>query len=242
MMPHIMLSSRTAIILVRPQMGENIGATARAMKNFGLHDLRLVAPRDGWPNERAVAMASHAYDIIDAATLYNTLDDALHDCHRAYAATARPRELSLSCYTPHQAAQDVASYSQTAYVFGPENNGLSNEDIASCHGIITIPTDNYSSLNLAQSVVILGYELFGRTADASSSIKNVASHAEIDALFSKLNESLQQSRYYPDDARAEMMHRHVKQLLLQSNLSSQQCQTFHGIIRALMRGSKDNRS
>ncbi|MDE3016974.1 MAG: RNA methyltransferase [Pseudomonadota bacterium] len=168
-----------AVILVRPQMGENIGAAARAMSNFGLSELRLVAPRDGWPNRRALEMAAGGGGIIEAAKSFPDFASATADIQRAYATTARPRDMNKRVLTPEAATGEIVQYLlphllpppnpfpqgegeiKIALVFGPERTGLENEEINWCDTLVTIPTaPENSSLNLAQSVVVMGYEWF----------------------------------------------------------------------------------
>lgn len=153
------------IILVNPQMGENIGAVARAMMNFGLRELRLVKPRDGWPNPAAESMAAHGVEIIHSAKVYETTRDAIADLHYVYASTARDRRLNKPLHTPREAMADVMERrgqgQKIGILFGPERTGLENEDIALSHAIITVPTDpKHASLNIAQCAVIVGYEWF----------------------------------------------------------------------------------
>lgn len=229
--------SALTVILVRPQLGENIGAAARACKNFGCEELRLVAPRDGWPNAQAEAMSAHASDLIKSALLYESLTDAVADCHLALAATARPRGMDVPVYTPREAAGMVSHVQRTAYVFGPENNGLTNEDIAQCHGVITIPTAAYSSLNLAQSVVLLAYEYFIASQEDTpvTFSRNTATLREIEALHARIVTQLDSKDYYPESERKHLMQQRFKQLLLQANLTSQQVQSLQGMVGALTR-------
>lgn len=161
-------------ILVNPQMGENIGAVARAMMNFGLRELRLVAPRDGWPNPAAEAMAAHGLPIIENVKIYPTTRDAIADLHYVYASTARDRRIPKPQLTPRDAAQDglqrAGAGQGVGILFGPERSGLANEDIALAHAILTIPTDERnSSLNIAQSAVVIAYEWW---VEAMESEKN----------------------------------------------------------------------
>ena len=144
------------IILVNPQMGENIGAVARAMGNFGLSELRLVAPRDGWPNPRANNVAAGAEHVLAAAKVYPDFASALEGVHLAYATTARPRDMEKKMVEPEMAAKEMATYAHAdqlcAMVFGPERTGMENEDICLCDVIVSIPTSpDYRSLNIAQS-------------------------------------------------------------------------------------------
>ncbi len=157
-------------ILIRPQMGENIGAAARAMWNFGLDRMAIVAPRDGWPNSRAVAMASGAGRLLDEAQLYDTTADAIGEAAYVYATTARARDLTKDVFTPETAMQDaaarIAAGQKVAVMFGPERAGLENDDIARANAIISVPVNpEFPSLNLAQCVLLTGYEWRRATVD-----------------------------------------------------------------------------
>ena len=159
-----------AFVLVRPQMGENIGASARSMLNFGLEAMRVVAPRDGWPNERAVALASGAGRVLDAARLTATTAEAVADCTMVFATTARERNFSKPVFSPEAAmavALDRASRGErVAVLFGPERTGLENDDVALANAIVSVPTNPaFPSLNLAQCVLLMGYE-WRRATDA----------------------------------------------------------------------------
>lgn len=236
------------VILDRPQMGENIGAVARAMMNFGMRELRLVNPRDGWPNPKAHEMSANADVIIEAATVHETFADALADCHFVIAATARQRELDIPAYAPHEAAGLLAKKSvegnRVAIVLGGERAGLANEDIAHCQAICTIPTDpKNSSLNLAQSMVILGYEWWrvgigdwgmGNSLNSESPTPNpLATLAERQGLYSHLVQSLEKTNYFQHEGRAAVMQRNLRVMLAKLPLTSQQIQSLRGMIRAL---------
>ena len=150
-------------ILVRPQMGENIGAAARAMLNFGLERMRIVDPRDGWPNPKAVAMASGAGRVLDRAGLFQDIPAAIADCDFVFATTARSRELVKPVVTPERAMEMtramVAEGRRVGFLFGPERAGLENEDVAPANAIVTVPVNpEFPSLNLAQCALLLGYE------------------------------------------------------------------------------------
>ena len=152
-----------AFVLVRPQMGENIGAAARAMWNFGLDRMRLVAPRDGWPNPSSVAMASGAGRLLDDAVLSNEVADAVGDCDLVFATTARQRGMTKPVYSPEEAmreaAERIAAGGRVAVMFGPERAGLENADVAQANAIISVPVNpEFPSLNLAQCVLLCGYE------------------------------------------------------------------------------------
>ncbi len=147
------------IILVAPQMGANIGATARAMKNFGLNELRIVAPRDGWPNEQARSNAVGAVNIIDHAKIFDSLEDSIKDLEYLYATTCIKRAMNKDYVFSQNLPLDYPNSEKVGIMFGRENNGLSNEEIAFATKIITINTTEFSSLNIAQAVIIICYEL-----------------------------------------------------------------------------------
>lgn len=155
------MTSHPVIILVGPQLGQNIGATARAMKNFGISELRIVCPRDPWPNHQAEIMAVGAVDIIHKAQIYDDLESAISDLNYVYATTAQTRDMNKN----HVMVKEISSHfpkdMKVGIMFGRENSGLTNPEIAAANSIITIDTDvNFSSLNLAQAVLIVCYELF----------------------------------------------------------------------------------
>ncbi len=157
------MQNSPSIILVNTQLPENIGAAARAMMNFGLGELRLVAPREAWPHERAYDLAGSASSILDNARVFPTLKDAVADRQYVYAATARGREMMKPVFIPHDAMKNIGEKAQenVAFLFGPERTGLSNDDLAIADAIITIPTaPSLASLNVGQSVVVLAYEYF----------------------------------------------------------------------------------
>jgi len=152
--------TRPVIVLVRPQLGENIGKAARAMLNFGLNELRLVAPRDGWPNPSAGPAAAGADEVLEGARVFETLADAVADCAHVYATTVRKRGVTKPVLTPEEAARAVhAESGRSAYVFGPERSGLDTEDVALARAIVTVPINPaFASLNLAQAVILCAYE------------------------------------------------------------------------------------
>lgn len=232
------------VVLIRPQMGENIGAVARAMANFGLRELRLVAPRDGWPNAAAEAMAAGAGDILVNAKLYDDVPAALADVTRAYATTARPRELEKRVVMPEIAVGEMLSTTnhqpsteRFALVFGPERTGITNEDLSWCDTIITIPTSaDYSSLNLAQSVVVVGYEWFKQQGVASGQRSEEDSSAPLeqyDQLFRRLEGYLEAADFFKVAEKKTGMWLNIKTMLLRGRFTEQEIRTMHGILRAL---------
>jgi tRNA/rRNA methyltransferase len=251
------------VILVRPQLGENIGAVARAMANFGLTELRLVAPRDGWPNPRALEVSSGAGHIVEAASVYPDFNSATADLQLLYATTARPRDMEKRVLTPRQAAEDSPPHtslspegrggSKIGLVFGPERTGLENSEIAASDVIITIPTSGeHSSLNLAQSVVVVGYEWWsaqarrltddsGQMTNASPSSSDLATKADWQSLFTQLESYLDDTNYYRVDHKKPIMWQNLQTMLQRGLWSEQELRSFRGMLRAIWEREKKNR-
>lgn len=237
-----------AIILVRPQMGENIGAAARAMLNFGLTDMRLVAPRDGWPNPRAVAMASGAAGrVLDRARVFETLAEAMDDIDYSYATTARGRELTKPVLTPATAMEDararLAQNGRSAVMFGAERAGLANEDVARANAIITVPVNpDFPSLNLAQAVLLTGYEWSrgqlpaepapqGRRPDSEAP----ATRLDIEKLGDHWQERLSEAGFFYPAEKAPAMQLTLRNLWSRLPLTKADTRIFHGMLRQLIR-------
>jgi len=236
------ITAAPIVILIRPQMGENIGAAARAMSNFGLSELRLVAPRDGWPNAKASDMASRGKAIIENARLYTDFTDAMADIHVAYATTARPRDMVKRVVSPATAMQEIAANSTSSHkmalVFGPERTGIENEEITLCDNIITIPTsDANPSLNLAQSAVILGYEwvktIESRVLSAEENSNNLAPKKELFDLFEQLENYLDQTNYFRTESKKTIMWQNLRNMLMRGAWNEQEIRSFRGMLRAL---------
>ncbi len=251
-------------VLVAPQMGENIGAAARAMLNFGVRGLRLVAPRDGWPNPAAKAMAAGASTVIDGARVFETLAEALDDCHFVLATTARSRELRLPVFTPQDAAtliknkltapdQDPLSTTlspappqQCAILFGGERSGLTSKDIALCDGIITVPVNPaFASLNLAQAVLIMAYE-WGRINemdrfDSPLDQEPAASRGDFDRMLSHLEEELEAAGFFYPPEKKPLMMRNLSAAFMRAGLTHIEMQTMRGVIKALAHGRGKSR-
>ena len=236
-----------AIILVRPQLAENIGAAARAMLNFGLDELRLIAPRDGWPNEAARAMASRADLVLDRATLYPSIEAGIADLQLILAATARPRDMAKRVLAPQEAAhllrEAMGRGESAGILFGAERSGLENDEVARAHAIVEVPANPaFASLNLAQAVLLVGYEwhLSGLAAAAGAGAQTPgetppAEAKEFDYFFKRLVEELDRKTFFkPDDKRPSML-RNVRNMLVRSRFSEPELKTFHGIISALIR-------
>ncbi len=236
---------RPAFVLIRPQMGENIGAAARSMLNFGLEHMRVTAPRDGWPNERAVALASGAGRLLDDAMICDTTEAAVADCTFVFATTARNRDLTKPVFTPEAAMAEArkrgARGEKVAVLFGPERTGLENDDIVLANAIVSVPTNpDFASLNLAQCVLLMGYE-WRRSDDMPPAMEvelagtDWATHAEMDALSVHFEERLDKAGFFWPDARAPAMKLHLRNLWSRLPLTRADVQIFHGMMRQMVR-------
>lgn len=233
-----------AIILANPQMGENIGAAARAMLNFGLTDLRLVNPRDGWPNPRAIDMSSGALGKMPPVAVFATLGEAVGDLQMLYATTARPRELVKAVYTPRHAASDaqerLQSGQQVGFVFGAERTGLTNDEIALCHNIIQVPTNpDFSSLNLGQAVLLVAYELFQAADESPARILDLgdsppASQEAFESFFQRLEGELDDGGFFTAEELKPTVVRNIRGIFTRAELSTQELSTLQGIVSALI--------
>ncbi len=225
-------------------MGENIGAAARAMANFGLKELRLVAPRDGWPNPKAKEMAAGGEAIIENAKLFPNFKAAMADINVAYATTARPRDMNKRVVSPNEAMKEVTHSSlKTALVFGPERTGIENEEITLCDTIITIPTSPKNpSLNLGQSMVLLGYEWMKVSAEcgmvSTEKENNSAPKKEYFELFAHLEEYLDKSEYFRTENKKAIMWQNLRNMLIRGAWSEQEIRSFRGMLRSLWERSK----
>jgi tRNA/rRNA methyltransferase len=235
------------IVLVQPQLGENIGAAARAMLNCGITELRLVNPRDGWPNPAAYVLASKADPVLDAVSVFSSTADAVADLHRVYATTARLRDMMKEVVTPREAAsrmrQEQAAGHRVGILFGPERTGLDNEDVALAHVGITVPLNpGFSSLNLAQAVLLLGYEWFTAGDDtAPSRLDTVrggfASQDELQGLFDHIADELSQSAFFHNvEPKRGAILRNLRSALQRVPLASQEVHTFRGMLKAIAQG------
>lgn len=234
--------SPPAIILKDAQLAENIGAAARVMANFGLTDLRLVAPRDGWPQERAWASASGADWPLDDARVFDRLEDAIADLEMVLATTARPREAALPVMGPRQAAQALkAAAGPCGLLFGGERAGLEADDIVLCQGVVTAPVDaRFASLNLAQAVAILAYEWRMATAPGAPAgfapSAPAADRAAMLGLFGHLEGELDAAGFFhPPEKRAAMV-RNLRAALGRAAFSDQEVRTLRGVVTALSKG------
>lgn len=231
------------VILIEPQLGENIGATARAMLNSGLTDLALVKPRDVWPNPKAVAMASGATEVLDKARLFDTVEEAVADLNRVYATTARPRDMTVRVTTPRQAASELRTAWQAGekvgVLFGAERSGMTNEHIALADTVISVPLNPaYSSLNLAQAVLIVSYEWFTAASDAPAEqlVENdtrPAEKGELDGFFKRFEAALDDGGFFRSAAMRPSAVRSLRAMLQRANLTEQEVRTMHGVVSSL---------
>ncbi len=233
-----------AIILVEPQLGENIGTAARAMANCGLDDLRLVRPRDGWPSDKAVAAASGADRVLEKARLFPSVAAAIGDLGHVYAATARDRYMVKRELTPRRAAEEMRGFlaagDTCGVLFGPERTGLVNDQIALADTVVTVPLNPaFSSLNLAQAVLIVGYEWFTahtepRPETLHTGHSRPANKAELLRFFEHFEEALCQSGFLRHPDKRPSMTRNLRNLFQRGLCTEQELRTLHGVITAFV--------
>ncbi|MXQ07810.1 TrmJ/YjtD family RNA methyltransferase [Alphaproteobacteria bacterium GH1-50] len=239
------MTDQPAFVLIRPQMGENIGAAARAMWNFGLDRMCVAAPRDGWPNARAVAMASGAGRLLDEARLAATTAEAIGEAQYVYATTARQRDLTKPVFTPEAAMQDAAARiargERVAVMFGPERAGLENDDIARANAIISVPVNpEFPSLNLAQCVLLTAYEWRRATEETEAVTTEMAgtewaSQIEVEKLAEHYEDRLTEAGFFFPETKAEGMKRTLRNLWSRMPLTRADIQVLHGILRQMVR-------
>ena len=241
-----------AVILIATQLGENIGMAARAMHNFGLADLRLVAPRPGWSQAKAIAAAAGGADVLAAARIYPTLEQASEDLNYLIAATARPRDMNKEIMPPQEAIAEIAAHPASGIIFGPERSGLDNAAIALCDAITFIPANPaFSSLNLAQAVLILAFHWFAaartaaaRTAAAQDAATErttpfrqgavLAKKSELVGLFNHLETELEAAGFFHPVAKRAIMVRNIRNIFHRARLSDAEIRALRGIIAALV--------
>jgi tRNA/rRNA methyltransferase len=233
-----------AVILVEPQLGENIGTAARAMMNCGLGDLRLVRPRDGWPNDKAVAAASGADMVLDKAHLYPSVEAAIGDLVHVYASTARDRYMVKRELAPRRAAAEmrgfIAAGERCGVLFGPERTGLVNDHIALADTVLTVPLNPaFASLNLAQAVLIVGYEWFTAQTEAPPETMHrghsrAATKAELLRFFDHFEEALVESGFLRHPDKRPSMTRNLRNLFQRAECTEQELRTLHGVVTAFV--------
>lgn len=226
------------IVLVRPQLGQNIGKAARAMLNFGLTELRLVAPRDGWPNPDAGPSASGADLVLERSRVFDTVAEAVADCSTVYASTVRRRELVTPVIGPGDMGREiVASLGRSAILFGPERSGLETEDVALAHKIVTVPINpQFGSLNLAQAVILLAYEWSRHQMLAQPprrEMEPAAPHAELDGMIVQLEGWLHDAGYFHPPERMQATRNTIRTIFNKTGWSSREVKAVRGMLRAI---------
>lgn len=235
--PHA-TAPQPVIVLVRPQLGENIGKAARAMLNFGLTQMRLVSPRDGWPNPSAGPAAAGANVILEQAQVFDTLADAVSDCANVYATTVRKRGVTKPVVTPEAAAREIhKAPGRSAYVFGPERSGLETEDVALARAILTVPINpEFASLNLAQAVILCAYE-WSKTAGLSQPTLEdqlpPAPQEELEGLIGHFDRLLEEKNYFWPETRAAANRLTLRNLLTKPAWNHLEIRTMRGVLSAL---------
>lgn len=241
-----------AIILVEPQMAENIGMAARAMANFGLSEMRLVKPRDGWPTGGGLPKGAHqaasgAVHVLQAAALHEDARSAVADLNLVFATTARNRGQMKRVMTPAEAMPAalaaLSSGQRVGFMFGRERTGLENDEISLCDAIVTFPVDPaFASLNLAQAVLLMSYEWFklatgGAAPFGDEQVSPPARREMMVAMFDYLEDELDRAGFFPPDKR-EIMARNLRDMLLRRELTEQECRTLRGAFAALAEGRR----
>ena len=228
-----------AIVLVRPQLGENIGKAARAMLNFGLTDLRLVRPRDGWPNPSAGPAASGADIVLEQARVFDSVADAVADCPFVYATTVRKRGLVVPIVSPEEAAKEIRAHAEpSAILFGAERAGLETEEVAVAGKIVTVPINpEFRSLNLAQAVILIAYEWSKGSELAvpteGEEAEPRAPQAHLEGLIEQLYEALEAADYFHPPDRTPATRNTIRTILTKAGWSTREIQAMRGIVRAL---------
>ena len=234
-----------SIILVKPQMGENIGSAARAMLNFGLENMRVVAARDGWPSQSAVATASGAGRVLDQARHFSSFHDAIGDCHFVFATTARGRDLTKPVYDPKKAMkiafEKISDGQNVGIIFGPERAGLENTEVVRSNALITVPVNpNFSSINLAQTVLLLSYEWFLAADIYEENFSNTrktsgAPILEIEKLSEQYENELEKIGFFFPEEKATSMKSTLRNIWSRLPLTVSDVRAFHGILRHLLK-------
>ena len=232
-------ATKPVIVLVRPQLGQNIGKAARAMLNFGLTELRLVAPRDGWPNPDAGPAASGADIVLEQARVFDTAEEAIADCSTVFASTVRRRDLVMPVVGPQEMAGRITSSDgRSAILFGPERSGLETEEVALANAIVTVPINpGFASLNLAQAVILLAYEWSKRSDLAQPTVKDIeepAPHGDLEGLIGQLDDELVAKGYFHPPSRTQATRNTIRTIFTKTGWSSREVKAVRGIIRALV--------
>lgn len=231
-------ANRPVIVLVRPQLGENIGKAARAMLNFGLTEMRLVTPRDGWPNPSAGPAAAGADEVLANAQVFETLGEAVADCPHVYATTVRKRGVTKPVVTPEEAAREIhGATGRCAIVFGPERSGLETDDVALARAILTVPINpDFGSLNLAQAVILCAYEWSKQASleqPTQSELLPPAPQEELDGMIAQLDTMLEDAGYFFPPSRVPATKRTLRNLLTKPGWNHLEVRTLRGVLSSL---------
>ena len=242
-----MSSKPPIIVLVRPQLGQNIGKAARAMLNFGLTEMRLVSPRDGWPNPDAGPAASGADVVLEKAAVFETTADAIADCSLVFASTVRRRDLVIPVVGPDEMAAEIhRTGGRTAILFGPERSGLETDDVATASRIVTVPINpEFGSLNLAQAVILLAYEWSKGASLVQPTARDTepaAPMGDLQGLIAQLDGELEAVGYFFPPDRVQATKTTLRTILTKAQWSSREISALRGVIRALVthRSSKSS--
>jgi tRNA/rRNA methyltransferase len=232
------------IVLVRPQLGENIGKAARAMLNFGLEEMRLVAPRDGWPNPSAGPAAAGADVVLENAIVYDSVAEAVADCAHVYATTVRKRGVTKPVVTPEEAASEIHGQSgRSAILFGPERSGLETDDVALARTILTVPINpDFGSLNLAQAVILVAYEWSKGRALASPTVEGLlppAPQEDLDGMIAQLEAMLEPKGFYRPPSRNVATRRNLRSMLTKPGWNHLEIRTLRGVLSHLAKPDRD---
>ncbi len=235
--------AKPIIVLVRPQLGENIGKAARAMLNFGLTELRLVEPRDGWPNPSAGPAAAGADIVLEQAQVFASTAEAVADCAHVYATTVRKRGVTKPVVTPEDAAREVAgNIGRSAFLFGPERSGLETDDVALARAILTVPINpDFGSLNLAQAVILCAYEWSKHETLVQPTQEELlppAPQDELEGLIDHLDRMLEPKGYFLPESRAEATRRTLRGVLTKPGWNHLEVRTLRGVLSSLQREPK----
>lgn len=244
-----------AIILVKPQMGENIGSTARVMKNFGFSDLRIINPRGGWPNAKAHEMSAHADDIIESAKIYENMDDAVADFNTLFATAANIRDMVKPVISPETAANEIKKISKNkkskiGILFGKESSGLDNDSISRCNYMVSIPVSNkYDSLNIAQAACVICYEIFKHLEDNSQKYNSdklplpeiskdilkseMATRHDIEKMLDFIEVELDRANFFQVAEKKPAMMINIRNIFSRHHYTGQEIRTLRGIFNAL---------
>ncbi|KRA83419.1 RNA methyltransferase [Altererythrobacter sp. Root672] len=233
------------IVLVRPQLGENIGKAARAMLNFGLTEMRLVSPRDGWPNPSAGPAASGADVVLAGAQVFESVSEAVSDCAHVYATTVRKRGVTKPVLTPHEAAGEMhVNQGRSAILFGPERSGLETDDVAVARAIITVPINpEFGSLNLAQAVILCAYEWSRGCELAQPPMEELlppAPQEELEGLIAHFEALLEPRSYFFPAGRADANRRNLRNVLTKPGWNHLEVRTLRGVLSTIERSIRND--